>query len=75
MHGPCRGFAVEAVEKLPRKQTRVLTWPLVTVFPWETYTGLLDFAETVRRDNVDLQLRDLMDLQSFIWVLGSDEYD
>jgi hypothetical protein len=42
---------------------------------WETYQSLLDFAGTVRRDNADLRPRDMIDLQSFIWVQGSDEYD
>jgi hypothetical protein len=100
---------VETVAALPRRQTRVLTWPLVTVFGfvaqpdvhiflkpmvtkiaareygydfayksrpnWETYASLLEFAATVRRDNRDLKPRDMIDLQSFIWVQGSDEYD
>jgi len=98
-----------AVEGLPRRQTRVLTWPLVTVFAflarpeehiflkpnvtraaareygfefryksrpsWETYASLLEFAEAVRRDQSDLRPRDMIDLQSFIWVQGSDEYE
>jgi hypothetical protein len=100
---------IEVVESLPRRQTRVLTWPLVTVFGfiaqperhiflkpnvtrvaareyeydfeyrsrpnWETYTSLLRFAETVREDNRDLRPRDMIDLQSFLWVQGSDEYE
>ena len=99
----------EVVAELPRKQTRVLTWPLVTVFGfiatpdtqmflkpnvtriaareygfdfryasrpgWDTYASLLAFAETVRRDQRDLGPRDMIDLQSFIWVQGSDEYE
>jgi len=99
---------VDVVGGLPRRQTRVLTWPLVTVFGfiaqpekhiflkpnvtrlaakeydfnfvykskpnWETYTSLLSFAEQVRRDTKDLGPRDMMDLQGFIWVQGSDEY-
>ena len=99
----------DAVASLPRRQTRVLTWPLVTVFGfiarpdvhiflkpnvtrvaageygvdfqyrsrpnWDTYASLLEFAETVRRDNADLRPRDMIDLQSFIWVQGSDEYE
>lgn len=99
---------VEAVETLPRKQTRVLTWPLVTVFGfiaqpdthlflkpntiraaaraygyelpyrsrpnWDTYSALLEFAQVVRRDLADLKPRDMIDLQSFLWVQGSDEY-
>lgn len=98
----------DTVSSLPRKQTRVLTWPLVTVFGfiaqpdrhiflkptvtkiaaqkygfefdyrskpnWETYASLLAFAETVRRDLRDLRPRDMIDLQSFLWVQGSDEY-
>jgi hypothetical protein len=100
---------VEVVARLPRKQTRVLTWPLVTVFgfiakpdehiflkpnvtrvaareygfdfqyksrpSWETYANYLEFAETVRRDQRDLRPRDMIDIQSFIWVQGSDEYE
>jgi hypothetical protein len=99
---------IEAVAALPRKQTRVLTWPLATVFGfiaqpdrhiflkpvvtkiaarkygfdfpyeskpnWETYASLLAFAETIRVDLRDLNPRDMIDLQSFIWVQGSDEY-
>ena len=99
---------VEVVASLPRRQTRVLTWPLVTVFgfiaqpqthiflkptvtrraaeaygfdfryksrpSWETYASLLEFAEAIRRDQRDLRPRDMIDLQSFIWVQGSDEY-
>lgn len=99
---------VAAIEALPRKQTRVLTWPLVTVFgfiaqpdthifikpqvtraaaqaygyelnyqsrpSWEVYLRVLEFAEAVRRDLRDLRPRDMIDLQSFIWVQGSDEY-
>jgi hypothetical protein len=98
----------EVVEGLPRKQTRVFTWPVVTVFgfiaqpdthiflkpnvtrtaareygfefvyksrpSWETYANLLQFAEVVRRDLRDLKPRDMIDIQSFLWVQGSDEY-
>jgi len=98
----------ETIAALPRKQTRVLTWPLVTVFGfiaqpdkhiflkpnvtkiaatrygfdfsyqskpnWETYSQLLAFAEAIRRDLRDLKPRDMIDLQSFMWVQGSDEY-
>jgi hypothetical protein len=99
---------VTVVEKLPRKQTRVLTWPLVTVFGfianpkehiflkplvtkiaarkydypfnyrskpnWNTYQSLLQFADEVRKDTMSYQPKDYIDLQSFIWVLGSEEY-
>ena len=113
LHGPGGiqekfGRWVEAVGQLPRKQTRVLTWPLLTVFgfiaqpeihmflkpnvtrvaagayaydfqyksrpSWNTYESLLQFAATVRRDVRDLKPRDMIDIQSFIWVQGSDEY-
>ena len=42
---------------------------------WETYSRLLEFAETMRRDLRDMKPRDMIDLQSFMWVQGSDEYD
>jgi hypothetical protein len=98
----------ETVARLPRRQTRVLTWPLVTIWGfiaqpenhfflkpnvtrtaaraygfdfqyqskpnWQTYANLLEFADTVGRDLRDLRPRDMIDLQSFIWVQGSDEY-
>ena len=41
---------------------------------WKTYRSVIEFAETVRRDLKDLRPRDMIDLQSFIWVQGSDEY-
>ena len=98
----------EVLASLPRKQTRVLTWPLQTVFGfignpdehiflkpkvtkiaaekyefdfyylsrpnWETYKSLLAFAEEIGADQADLGPKDLIDMQSFMWVLGSDEY-
>ncbi|MGI8836122.1 MAG: hypothetical protein ACR2H4_05725 [Pyrinomonadaceae bacterium] len=100
---------VEVVGALPRKQTRVLTWPLLTVWgfitqpdthiflkpnvtrvaareygfefayqsrpSWETYASLLEFAATVGRDVRDMGPRDMIDIQSFMWVQGSDEYE
>lgn len=97
-----------AMAELPRRQTRVLTWPALTVFPfialpdehlflkpnvtriaakaygfdfeyhshpqWDTYASLLNFAKTLRHDLRDLRPRDMMDIQSFIWVQGSVEY-
>lgn len=99
---------VESIRSLPRKQTRVLTWPLITVFGfignprehiflkprvtkiaaekyrydfgyfstpnWETYHSLLEFASLIKKDTVSLSPVDNIDLQSFIWVLGSEEY-
>lgn len=41
---------------------------------WETYASLLEFAEVVRRDQRDLRARDMIDIQTFLWVQGSDEY-
>ena len=99
---------VEVLGALPRRQTRVVTWPLVTVFgflarprqhfflkpnvtraaaarygfaleykarpSWETYASVLELARTVRSDLRDLRPRDMIDIQSFLWVQGSDEY-
>ncbi len=99
---------IATVARLPRRQTRVLTWPIATVFGflarpdeqfflkpnvtrraaeayhfdfayesrpnWDTYASVLSFAAEVRRDLRDLRPRDMIDLQSFLWVLGSDEY-
>ena len=103
------GRWLDNVAALPRRQTRVLTWPLVTVFgfiaqpdrhmflkpnvtrraanmygfefvyrsrpDWDVYSCLLAFAEQVRTDQRSLRPRDMIDLQSFIWVQGSDEYE
>ena len=40
----------------------------------DTYRSLLDFAARVARDVRDLRPRDMIDVQSFLWVQGSDEY-
>ena len=42
---------------------------------WETYASLLELAARVRRDLRDLRPRDMIDIQSFLWVQGSDEYE
>ena len=41
---------------------------------WETYSSFLELCRTVRRDLADLRPRDQIDIQSFLWVQGSDEY-
>jgi hypothetical protein len=41
---------------------------------WKTYADLLGFASRVRTDLGDLRPRDMIDLQSFLWVQGSEEY-
>ena len=98
----------DMLSKLPVKQTRVLTWPLLTVFGfiaspdehiflkplvtrnaakkygfdlsysskanWETYESVLGFAEAIKKDITKLKPRDMIDIQSFIWVTGSSEY-
>jgi hypothetical protein len=98
----------DTVAALPRRQTRVLTWPVLTVFgflarpenhvflkpnvtrraaeaygfdfrygskpEWETYGSLLEFARRLKRDLRDMRPKDMVDIQGFIWVMGSDEY-
>jgi hypothetical protein len=97
------------LSSLPRKQTRVLNWPLQTVFPfiadpkkdiflkpvitkkaasnylfnfsyaskpnWQTYKRYLDFAMQIKADIKELKPRDLIDIQSYIWVMGDDRYE
>lgn len=103
---------IAALGALPRRQSRVLSWPLVTVFgqiarpdshlflkpmvtrkaaraygydfeyeaapSWPVYHGLQTFAAILRRDldrKPGFRARDMIDLQSFIWVQGSAEYE
>jgi hypothetical protein len=99
---------ITALDALPRKQTRVVTWPTATVFGFiadparhlfikpnvmrraaaaigmpfdyvsrpnvKTYTQALLLAKALRRTLVDMNPRDMIDIQSFLWVQGSDEY-
>ena len=99
---------IAALDKLPRRQTRVLTWPLATVFgfiaqpkehfffkptvtrealqrcglpfgyasrpSWPVYKALLEAVRKVRREIAGLRPRDMIDVQSFLWVQGSEEY-
>ena len=101
-----------ALGALPRRNSRVLTWPLVTVFgqiarpdlhlflkpmvtrkaardygydfdyqaapSWHVYRGLQTFAAILQRDldrKPGFRARDMIDIQSFIWVQGSAEYE
>jgi hypothetical protein len=41
---------------------------------WPLYRGILDFVGRVRIDIRNLNPRDMIDMQSFLWVQGSDEY-
>jgi hypothetical protein len=99
---------IAALDRLPRRQTRVLTWPLATVFgfiaqpkehfffkptvtrealrrcdlafeyqsrpSWPVYRELLSAVRTVRNGIATMRPRDMIDMQSFLWVQGSDEY-
>jgi hypothetical protein len=99
----------DVVASLPKKQSRVFTHPVVTVFgflaqpethiffkptvtktaaerygfdlryasrpSWKTYSSLLEFASVISHDLADLKPRDMIDIQSFIWVNGSGEYE
>jgi len=114
-HGsPQRRFAdwLEALADLPRPGSRLLTWPVATVFgfiarpdrhllfkpratrkaarlygyaldpsptpSWAAYLDLLTFAAVLRRDldrRPGFRARDMIDLQSFMWVQGAPEYE
>jgi hypothetical protein len=100
---------IVAVGDLPRKQSRVLSWPILTFFPYvaqpkqhmilkpramlaaasalhfdleysskpsfTTYSRLLKFGELTKEAIADLKPRNNHDVQTFLWVIGSDEYD
>jgi hypothetical protein len=40
----------------------------------DVYAGVRAFARRVQSDLRDLAPRDMIDVQSFLWVQGSDEY-
>jgi hypothetical protein len=102
---------VEALADLPQRQSKVLTWPVATVFgfiarpdrhmfckpratrkaahdygyaltyspvpSWPHYQDLLTFSAVLRRDldrKPGFKARDMIDLQSFMWVQGAAEY-
>lgn len=101
-----------ALGTLPRRKSRVLSWPLVTAFAqiarpdqhlflkpvvtrkaaraygydfdysatpcWPVYRDLQTFAAILRRDldhKPGFRAHDMIDIQSFIWVQGSAEYE
>jgi hypothetical protein len=104
---------LDALARLPRRQTRVFTWPVATVFPFladprrqiylkptvtkaaaarwgfpfqyvsspsfAVYESLLAFGRSIRGDlqasGFPGRPRDQIDVQGFIWILGSSEYD
>ena len=41
---------------------------------WDLYKAPLRFVGEVRADVSDMSPRDMIDMQSFLWVQGSDEY-
>jgi hypothetical protein len=41
---------------------------------WETYQSILGFTKKIISDTQQLRPLDMIDVQSFIWVLGSEEY-
>ena len=62
------------------RQPEDVAGPLGDRAPGEPATGaqrqrLLKTHHHVQRDVRDLRPRDMIDIQSFIWVQGSDEYE
>ncbi len=100
---------IVSVSELPRKKSRVLSWPILTLFPYiaqpekhivlkpnamlraareldydldysskpnlKSYKSLLDLADQVGAAIQDLKPRNYHDLQTFLWTIGSPEYD
>lgn len=100
---------IVSISQLPRTKSRVLSWPVVTFFPfiaqpqkfiilkptamrvaadelgfqfdysskpnYATYASLLEFAELTRAAIADLGPKDYHDIQSFLWTIGSAEYE
>ncbi|MBL7222795.1 MAG: hypothetical protein ISS72_02985 [Candidatus Brocadiae bacterium] len=98
----------KVLDNLPQPQSRVVKWPVQTIFPflalpekhlflkpsvtqqaaarrrfhlnyksrpnWLTYSCLLKFGEILMEDLADLKPRDMIDIQSFIWVTGEGSY-
>ncbi len=99
---------VDTIAELPRRRTRILTWPLATVFgfiarpdehfffkPMVTKEAARRYGQdlhysprppsraidhslilwgVVRANIADLRPKDMIDLQSFLWIQGSEEY-
>lgn len=65
-------FKPMAMRAAARQYGRVL--PYESRPSWVFYEGFLEFVRAVRRDLHDMRPRDMIDIQSFLWVLGSDEY-
>lgn len=97
-----------ALGEVPRKKSRVLSWPVATFFPFiaqpdqhillkptamkvaaqaldfdleyktspsfYTYDRLLTLADAVGAGISDLKPKDYHDIQSFLWTIGSPEY-
>lgn len=100
---------IMSVAQLPRKKSRVLSWPVLTFFPfiaqpqkhmimkpsamklaaeelnydleysskpsYSTYERLLHLADLTGEGIADLKPADYHDLQTFLWVIGSAEYE
>lgn len=100
---------IVSVMELPRKKSRVCSWPVVTFFPYiaqpskhmilkptamltaaaeleydfdysskpsfRTYQSLMDFADLTRAGIEDLKPQNYHDVQTFLWVIGSAEYE
>lgn len=98
---------LSATDKLPAAKSRVLTWPIVTLFPylaqpayqmflkpevtqkcaarlnwelqyatepnWHTYRQLMAMCNVLKERLSELEPRDMIDIQSFIWVIGSPD--
>jgi hypothetical protein len=100
---------IMAVSELPRKKSRVLSWPILTFFPYiaqpskhmvmkptammkaaaalgydleysskpsyTAYQSLLKLADLTKIGISDLKPRNYHDVQTFLWVIGSGEYE
>jgi hypothetical protein len=76
LHCPTSASHVPQADRDAQRAAQVLGLPFEyrSRPDWETYAELLRVARAVRKDLRDLQPRDMIDIQFFLWVQGSDEY-
>jgi hypothetical protein len=66
-----RAIAIEARRALELYR---LEFPYKSAPGWDIYQDLLNHAKSIQTDLRGLRPRDMIDIQSFLWVQGSDEY-
>jgi len=71
---PDSTFFLNPLSRKSRQKSIALNFNIHQKPNWHTYKIFLEFSELIMKDTSKFHPKEMIDIQSFIWVLGPEEY-